>query len=150
VLAAVDLSPISHDVLAAACASLRPGGTLTVFHAYEAPFADRLDAYGVAGSAIDVYIEGERQRHGRDLEALVASLGADAEARVVVERGNPIDPLFRQIEELEPGLVVVGRGRGAARRTARAPGSVSRHVASFSPENVLVVPASAAKILAAE
>src|SRR5690606_9671557 len=41
VLAAVDLSPVSRDVFAAARESLRPGGVLTVFHAYEAPFADR-------------------------------------------------------------------------------------------------------------
>jgi nucleotide-binding universal stress UspA family protein len=182
VLAGVDLSPVSRAVLAAASESLRPGGVLIVFHAYEAPFADRLDAYGISGSAIDVYIEGEQQRHVRELETLVASLGSTEEsaekaaedepesepadaasgteraglpqrspqprtpapgnihAQVIVARGNPIDPLFRQIEQRSPELVVLGRGRAATRPSARAPGSVSRHVALFAPGNVLVVP----------
>jgi nucleotide-binding universal stress UspA family protein len=184
VLAAVDLSPVSPDVLSAACASVRPDGDLVVFHAYEAPFVDRLDAYGVSGSAIDIYMEGEQQRHARELEALAASSlgtaaadtagardeataarasgpelgGARAESgtacsarvQVVVERGNPIEPLFRQIELLHADLVVLGRGRSAGRRSARGPGSVSRHVALFSPANVLVAPISAGKSLSAE
>jgi nucleotide-binding universal stress UspA family protein len=157
VLAAVDLSPVSRDVLAAACASLRPGGEIAVFHSYEAPFADRLDAYGVSASAIDVYMEGEQQRHARELEALVAPLGqssADADPsaaprlaapQIIMERGDPIDPLFRRIEQLRPELVAVGRGRAATRASSRGPGSVSRDVASFSTTNVLVVPVSAGR-----
>src|SRR5262249_52317975 len=48
VLAAVDLSPVSKDVLKWARASTGDGGRVFVFHGYEAPFAARLSAYGIA------------------------------------------------------------------------------------------------------
>ena len=61
VLAAVDLSDVSSAVLqwASRCAT---GGELHVFHAYEVPFASRLEAYGVAAGTLDVYTAEENEK----------------------------------------------------------------------------------------
>lgn len=140
VLAAVDLSPLSHDVLAAGLGSLTSNGRLSVFHAYEAPFAARLNAYGLAASAIDFYTEGEQQKRQREIESLITSLAAGTNAQLIVERGDPIDLLLQHIGALEPDLVVVGKHTRRGRRPASWSGSVSRHMAFFAPTNVLIVP----------
>lgn len=138
VLAGVDLSPISTDVLAWARV-MAEGEAVTLFHAYDVPFTVRLEAYGVSKESIDLYSDEEQSRRERELNSLIALPGGAGSVRSIVERGDPIDGLFRHIEELEPSLIALGKHE--KRRSLRTPrtGSVSRHVAMFAPTNVLIV-----------
>jgi universal stress protein E len=140
VLAAVDLSPVSKHVLTWAHTS---GGerSMTVFHAYEAPFASRLNAYGIANESIDLYSDEEQKRRERELDSLIAQVFKQGAVRRIVARGDPIDHLFEHVRHLEPGLIVLGKhSRRPGTRAARGAGSVSRHMALFASTNVLIVP----------
>jgi len=141
VVAAMDLSPVSRAVIDWACASIATGGRVMAYHAYEAPFAARLDAYGIARDSINLYSAEEQQRRERELDTLLGPAPDNVTVRRVVERGNPIDGLMERIRELEPDLVAMGKHvRRRERRPAGWPGSVSRHMALFAPTNVLIVP----------
>jgi universal stress protein E len=140
VLAAVDLSPVSKSVLTWAHASAGERG-ITVFHAYEAPFASRLNAYGIAKESIDLYSDEEQGQRERELDSLIAQVFKEGAVRRIVARGDPIDHLFEHIRHLEPGLIVLGKhSPRLGTRAARGAGSVSRHTALFAPTNVLIVP----------
>lgn len=145
VLAAVDLGESSTAVLGWA-AQQAAGGQLHVFHAYDVPFASRLQAYGFASGTLQVYTEEEQARLDGALSKLIATAGIDPDARQLeihrlIERGDAVSRLFVQIRRLNPGLVVVGQHGGTRRRTASTKfGSVCRYAASFSPTDVLIVP----------
>lgn len=141
VLAAVDLSPHSAEVLAWAARCVAAEGRLYVFHAWEAPFAARLESYGLARDAIALYGQDEQRSRESELAALVAHAG-ERLAQSLVAQGDPIAQLFARLADLEPALLVVGRHDPRRRRRRRSEpytGSVSRHAALFAPCDVLVV-----------
>jgi nucleotide-binding universal stress UspA family protein len=140
VIAAVDLSPLSERVLTWARASVAEDEVLTVFHAYEVPFASRLDAYGIARETIDLYGNEELNERKGALEVLLGAASGTRNERVVVRRGDAIEGLFECIRELEPGLIVVGKHARRRPRPVNSSGSMTRHVAFFAPANVLIVP----------
>ena len=141
VLAAVDLSAVSKQVLSWARASVVEGGRIAVFHAYEAPFTSRLNAYGLAKESIDLYSEGEQKRREHELDALIAQVFKDATVERIIDRGDAIEHLLEHVRHLEPGLIVLAKhSRHRGTRPAQRSGSVSRHVALFAPTNVLIVP----------
>jgi nucleotide-binding universal stress UspA family protein len=141
VLACVDLSPVSTHVLSWARASMTTGGSLTAFHAYEMPFAARLDAYGVAKDSIDVYGQENERKEQEQLDALIRSVMDDTDVRRILARGDPIDHILERASEIEPDLIVLGKHTRRTRpRPASWSGSVSRHIALFAPTNVLIVP----------
>lgn len=141
VLAAVDLSPVSKDVLAWSRKSVAAGGRIVVFHAYEIPFANRNAIYGIGGDSAELYSDDEHRKRESELDALIAPLRDEVNVTGQVERGDAIDALFRHIQELDPDLIVLGR-HGRRRRDKDWSGSVSRHTALFAPTNVLIVPPS--------
>jgi nucleotide-binding universal stress UspA family protein len=139
VVAAVDLSPHSRAVLdwAHFAAAARH---LFAYHVYDVPFAARLEAYGLAASAIDVYAEQARSQCDADLAALVTSLARTGVTSRAVERGEPAALLRRYVESVRPSLVVLGKhGRRTGPATARAAGDVCEYVASSVSADVLVV-----------
>jgi len=143
VLAAIDLSGDSLEILAWASRSAA-GGTLHVLNAYEVPFASRLQAYGIAEGALDVYTDDEHTSRDQQMAALIAESGCGTNAHRIVERGDAADRLFAQIRKLAPTLVVLGTRTGRKGRRAHTRyGSVCRYTAFFSPTDVLVVPRSA-------
>jgi nucleotide-binding universal stress UspA family protein len=143
VLAAIDLSPASASVLAWAGRAAR-GERVCVYHAYEVPFTRRLEAYGLAGDAIDVYTAGEHERRAREAAALASRAGLRA-SEVVVERGDAATLLMAQIARLDARLVVLGKRGAHPRRAASTQyGSVCRFAAFSAPTDVLVVPPAAA------
>jgi nucleotide-binding universal stress UspA family protein len=151
VMAAADLSAASRDVLAWSRESVAAGGRITVFHAYEVPFAGRLETYGIARDSIDLYSEAEQKEHQRELDALIASAHSESSVRTIVERCDPIDGLFKHLQILDPDLIVLGSHAGRKRRRSTdAAGSVSRHMALFAPTNVLIVPAASPKAMPVE
>lgn len=141
VLAAVDLSPVSKEVLRWARASSGDGRSVCVLHAYEAPFAARLEAYGIAKESIDLYSDAEHAKRERELDALISEIAANGEMRRVIERGAPIEVLYEHVRRLDPDLIVLGRRGSPARlRRAQVAGSVPRLVAFSAPTDFLIVP----------
>lgn len=141
VLAAVDLSPISHRVMDWAAAAAAPGGSLRVLHVYEVPFAARLEAYSVATAAINVYAKDEQDRRVMRLGDLLAFHDELRPAPFVV-RGDAIKQVFSHIEQFGATLVVLGQHARRKPRDSRASfGSVCRYATTFAPTNVLIVPA---------
>lgn len=143
VLAAVDLSELSVTILRWA-GRLAAGGDLQVLHAYQVPFASRLEAYGFAAGTLDVYTEDEHRRLDREVGLLIAEAGADPHVHRIIERGDAASRLFAQILSLHPTLVVLGtRGSSKDSHARTKVGSVSRYTAAFAPTDVLIIPRSA-------
>ena len=139
VVAALDLSVRSQAVLE--WADFAAGEKhLYAYHAYDVPFAARLEAYGLAASAIDVYSKQAHTQREADLAALVTSIARQGLTTRVVERGDPGVLLGRYVASVRPSLVVLGKHMKAARSSSvSSVGSVCRHVASSVPADVLVV-----------
>jgi len=143
VLAAVDLSELSVTILRWA-SRLAAGGELQVFHAYQVPFASRLEAYGFAAGTLDVYTEDEHRRRDSELRLLIAEAGGDPDAHRIIERGDAASRLFAQVRRLQPTLVALGtRGSRKDSPAKTKVGSVSRYTAAFAPTDVLIIPPSA-------
>jgi nucleotide-binding universal stress UspA family protein len=139
VVAAVDLSPRSRVVLEWADFAAA-NSHLYAYHAYDVPFAARLEAYGLAASAIDVYSAQARTKCEADLAALVASIARSGITTQVIERGDPALLLDRYVASRRPSLAVLGKHVKAARSSpASSVGSVCRYVASSADSDVLVV-----------
>jgi nucleotide-binding universal stress UspA family protein len=139
VVAALDLSPRSRAVLewADRAAAERP---LYAYHVYDMPFTARLEAYGLAASAIDVYSKQAHAQREAELAALVASVARPGLTTYVVERGDPGVLVGRYVEYVRPSLVVVGKHVKATRSSpASSVGSVCRYVASSVAADALIV-----------
>lgn len=146
VLAAIDLTAVSSAVLqwASRCAV---GGELSVFHAYEVPFASRLEAYGVAAGTLDVYTADENDKHDCQLTSLIASTCPGRDVHRIVERGDAASRLLAHVQRLGPTVLVLGKHSSRpGRPVSTTYGSVCRHAAFFSPTDVLIVPAVATAI----
>jgi nucleotide-binding universal stress UspA family protein len=143
VLAAVDLTGVSSAVLRwASCCAV--GGKLHVFHAYEVPFASRLEAYGVAAGTLDVYTAEENERRDGQLTSLIASTCPGRDLHRIIERGDAASRLLAHVQRLGPTVLVLGKHSSRPGRPVSATyGSVCRHAAFFSPTDVLIVPAIA-------
>ncbi len=143
VLAAVDLTDVSSAVLqwASRCAV---GGQLHVFHAYEVPFASRLEAYGVAAGTLDVYTADENEKHDWQLTSLIAATCPGREVHRITERGDAASRILVHVRRLAPTVLVLGKHSSRpGRPVSTAYGSVCRHAAFFSPTDVLIVPVNA-------
>jgi nucleotide-binding universal stress UspA family protein len=139
VVAAVDLAPHSAAVLEWAHFAAA-GRHLHAYHVFDVPFAARLESYGLAATAIDVYSEQARSECDAALAALVTSIGRAGITSRAVERGEPIALIRRYLESVRPSLVVLGKhGRPKGSASARAAGNVCRFIASSVPADVLVV-----------
>lgn len=139
VIAAVDLSPRSRAVLEWADAAAADSHLYT-YHVYDIPFAARLEAYGLAASAIDVYSQQAQAQHEAELAALVTSIARSGVTTRVVERGDPGILLGRYVEAVRPSVVVVGKHVKQARSSpASSVGSVCSYVANSAAADVLVV-----------
>lgn len=143
-IAAVDLDALSVPVIRWA-AWHAADSQLHVLHAYEVPFASRLETYGFATGTLDVYTEAQQEQLDEALKALIAEAGCDPNVERIVERGDAASRLFAHVRRLNPALIVVGK-HGAIRRGGANTkfGSVCRYAAFFSPTDVLIVPRPAA------
>jgi nucleotide-binding universal stress UspA family protein len=140
VLAAIDLSPLSRAVVAAArtCAQGRP---LQIFHAYSVPFAERLQDYGCSEGTLDIYTGEEQARRAAQVSELVAD-DRGLQTDTVIARGDAARRLLEHITVMAPTLVVIGQHGRAARRSPQSSYvSVAHYVATYARTNVLVVPA---------
>jgi nucleotide-binding universal stress UspA family protein len=139
VVAGIDLSPYSRAVLE--WADFAAGGRhLHAYHVYDVPFAARLESYGLAPTAIDVYSEQARAQRDADLAALVSSVARTGVTSRAVERGEPGALLRRYCDSVRPSLVVLGKhGSGARSARVRPVGNVCQLIASSVSSDVLIV-----------
>jgi nucleotide-binding universal stress UspA family protein len=139
VVVGLDLSARSRSVLE--WADLAAAGRhLYAYHVYNEPFAARLEAYGLAASAIDVYSAQARSQCDTELASLIASIDRTGVTSRAVERGDPAEQLRRYIDDVRPSLVVLGKHVRQARSSpASSVASVCRFVANFVSSDVLVV-----------
>jgi nucleotide-binding universal stress UspA family protein len=125
ILVAVDLSPITHDVISAAAAECREsGGVLHLL--YVSTRSEALSDF-----------EWEREQ----LEVLAALLRLEgSEARARVAHGDPAEEILAEIDRLEADLVVVGsHGEGALYDEIL--GGVAEVLHRRAPCRLLIVPA---------
>ncbi len=109
VLVTTDLSPSSRHPLEAA-ARLFPDAELSVFHAYDIPFAGYLE---------NMAVQADFARYGSEAsEAFLAEAnlpeGAAGSIRRIIERGDPETLLVDHAKAGDFGLVVVGSHGGGA------------------------------------
>lgn len=139
VLAAVDRSESSRDVLAWALEMSKGVAICEVLHVFDTAFAKRLRAQEVKEATIEAYATEERDRSRRELVALATRLSAAERVTPLVVRGNPVAAIMNEIAKRQPDLVVLGRH---SRRTrvadSEAIGSVSMRVAFDAPADVLL------------
>ncbi|MEZ5512632.1 MAG: universal stress protein [Steroidobacteraceae bacterium] len=139
VVAAIDMGDLSSAIVAWAARQAR-GGPLHVLHAYDVPFAARLESYGIAGGALDVYSKDEQERLEQQMLQLVTEAGCGADAHRIIARGDATSVLFAQIRKLEPNLVVLGRHDKRKRRSTHQKfGSVCLNAAFMSPTDILII-----------
>ncbi|MDP1537919.1 MAG: universal stress protein [Burkholderiales bacterium] len=139
VLAAIDFSPYSAAVIAAAT-RIAPQAELQVCHAFDVPFEGKLWMAGVSDEQINNYRIQARQAALSAISALVATLPETRKRHVLpaVVRGDAARVVLDQETQSAADLIVIGKqGRSALEELLL--GSVTRHVLSDSKCDVLVV-----------
>ncbi|MCC7325311.1 MAG: universal stress protein [Burkholderiales bacterium] len=138
VLVATDFSVASA---AAAKAALRffPGAMFHVLHAFEVPFTGRLASVGVNQTIIDDYRRQVGDQALRELEAFVRETGLEGSAASVrVQHGYAPARIRERAAELDVDVVALGT-QGKSWLEIGFLGSVTEHVATESPADVLLV-----------
>lgn len=138
ILLAVDLSPMSAEVLnAAEKLVLHPRARATVVHASAPPYEGTVIAAGIGGEnygmrwmqAVDASVRDFLSRESNDAERYAVSVPSAAPAQAVL----------RAVEQLHPDLIVMGtHARGHVGRLLL--GSVANEVLRNSAVDVLIVP----------
>lgn len=145
VIAAVDLGAGSAAVVR--WAALASGGApVHVLNAFDVPYAERLVAYGMAESTIDVYSADEHARRERELAELARAAGEPLHpgSTTRVERGDAARRLYELARAAGATCAVVGtHAPHPFRRPATGYGSVCRYATEHLPCDVLVVPPGA-------
>ena len=136
VLAALDLSRHSPAVLDIA-RRVAPVDSLTLGHAFEAPFEGKLRYAGVSEEDIQRHVQVERAHALADLNGLVAGWPERPDIRI--EHGMPHAVLARLIAETAAELVVAGK-HGASEAVDLLLGSMTKHLLREAGCDVLVVP----------
>jgi len=139
ILVAVDLSPASRKVVAAAGDVAEvTGGSVYIMHAAE-PEPDFV-GYDAGPEVVRTQVADELRREHREVQALAQGLrdkGIDATALLV--RGPTVETTLKEADSLKAGLIVLGtHGHGAVYDVLI--GSYSAGIIRRSKLPVLVVP----------
>jgi nucleotide-binding universal stress UspA family protein len=138
VLVATDFSPDADAALRGAL-QLAPRAALTVVHAFDIPFENKLRAAGVSDDEIAGYRVRARRTAMQEIERSVAQAGGDpASVARIVQQGAAGRVLLEHAEQLDADLVVIGK-HGQSGVEELMLGSVTRHVLSDAKCDVLVV-----------
>ena len=139
ILVAVDLSPASQDVIAAAARVAKlSGATVYVLHAAEPEPA--FVGYEAGPEVVRTQVANELRREHRDVQALAQTLRDDGlDATALLVRGPTVETTLKEAENLKAELIVVGtHGHGAVYDVLI--GSYSAGIIRKSKLPVLVVP----------
>jgi nucleotide-binding universal stress UspA family protein len=140
VLAAVDFSPVTSEVLARAAELAKAlGAALWLVHV-AAPDPDFV-GYEPGPQSVRRSVAAELHDVHRRLQEHSAGLRADGiECTALLVQGSTPETIVREAARLEADLIVLGsHGHGAIRRALL--GSVSEHVLHHAGRPVLVLPA---------
>lgn len=140
VLVPVDFSPWSVPALALAGA-VASRATIEMLHAYTVPFEEKLRFAGVDDDMIALYREKTRERAATRLHELARQQGwAPARYHAVLHEGDAAPGIVHEAGHRASDLIVIGKhGLSAAEELLL--GSVTEHVLSEAPCDVLVSPA---------
>lgn len=144
VLVPVDFSPWSAPALTLADA-LAPGATIELLHAYTVPFEEKLRFAGVDDDTIALYREKTRERAVARLHDLARQQEwTPARYLARLHEGDAAPGIVHEAGRRACDLVVIGKhGLSAAEELLL--GSVTEHVLSEAPCDVLVSPARSAR-----
>ena len=139
ILVAVDLSPASKKVVAAARDVAEvTGGSIYILHAAE-PEPDFV-GYDAGPEVVRTQVAEELRREHREVQALAANLrDKGVEATALLVRGPTVETTLKEADSLDAELIVVGtHGHGAVYDVLI--GSYSAGIIRRSRLPVLVVP----------
>lgn len=138
VLVPVAFGPHSASALKVAL-GVAPEAKTTVFNAFTIPYEPSLQLAGLREDQIQAYRRTARAAALAGVEELLSNAGVSAvRVRRSVENGAPVALILAKATELESDLLVIGkRGRSALEDLFL--GSVTRHVLSGAPGDVLIV-----------
>ena len=140
ILAAVDFSPVTADVVARSAELARAfGAALWLVHV-AAPDPDFV-GYDSGPQSVRRTVAAELHETHRRLQEQSAALRADGlECTGLLVQGSTPETIVREAERLQADLVVLGsHGYGALRRALL--GSVSEHVLHHAHRPLLILPA---------
>lgn len=137
VLAAVDFSPATAQVLGAA--RWAGGGPVLAVHAVEFPLGLAMAQAGIGQEAIERHRRRTLDEAATALAAAVAASGEAGHVACDVVEGYPVTALAGRLGSSGADLLVVGR-RGASRTDELLLGSVSQHLLAEAECDVLVIP----------
>jgi nucleotide-binding universal stress UspA family protein len=103
----------SGDMLAVV-RSLVSGADCFVVHAFDVPFAKRLESLNLSSDTIDVYASEHQVAQRQAVGECLAAAGLDTCCEVRVLRGDPRTVLMAEIDRLEPDLVILGKHASGA------------------------------------
>jgi len=139
ILVAVDLSPASEIVIAAAAGVARlTGAKVYILHTAE-PEPDFV-GYDAGPEVVRTQVANEYRREHRDVQALADKLRGDGlDATALLIQGPTVETALREADNLDAELIVVGtHGHGAVYDVLV--GSYSAGIIRKSKRPVLVVP----------
>jgi nucleotide-binding universal stress UspA family protein len=143
VLVPIDFSPWSLNALRLALA-VAPKAELTLLHAYEVPFENKMRNAGEKEEAIRSYREKVRQEADSRLHQTAVEAGIAIEDwRPVVIHGDAVDHIREQGEEQGADLIVLGKhglGIGVGVAEEFLLGSNTRQILIHARCDVLVAP----------
>ncbi|MFN3595558.1 MAG: universal stress protein, partial [Thiobacillaceae bacterium] len=141
-LVPVDFSPWSAPALALADA-LAPHAAVEMLHAYTVPFEEKLRFAGVDDDMIALYREKTRERAAARLHELARQRGwPPSRYHATLHEGDAAPGIVQQAARRACDLIVIGKhGLSAAEELLL--GSVTEHVLSEAPCDVLVSPGRA-------
>ncbi|MCE0777907.1 universal stress protein [Pseudomonas sp. NMI542_15] len=137
VLVPVDFSPASLRAIKLARA-IAPQAEIILLHVYEAPFEGSVRFAHIDHDTLTHYRNVIRKDAQAQLAALSEAAGI-ADARQILEHGDPGWRIAEQEQALECDLIVVGK-QGASALEELLVGSVTKHVLNESQCDVLVTP----------
>lgn len=136
-LVAVDFSPWSARALALARLAA-PHARLTLFHAFQVPFEEKLRFAGVDAATIDHYRQRSRTDATQRLHALAADVGLrPGDWQSCIVEGDASLGIVEHEQDKDCDLVVMGK-HGQSATEELLLGSVSKHVLAEGSCDVLV------------
>lgn len=138
VIAAVDFSPFSSEVLEYAC-RLAPKADITLAHAFTVEFESKLRFIGATEQDIQHYRRDARYQAQTKIQTLADKLPARLMVTSRLEHGLPEDVLPTLAQEIGADLLVVGK-HDTSEIEKLLLGSVTRHLLFEASCDVLVIP----------
>lgn len=121
--------------------ALVQAGECYIFHAYEAPYVERLRLCGVDDAAVASCLLATEKEARRSVDQLLGSAVAGAQITIRVVHGDPLGALVTEAALCGPQLVVVGKHEpGREHSPPESLGTMGLRIAYHTPVDVLVVP----------